>query len=295
MKEADTLLQLELDLYKGQAEVLAKRVCELELRQSGNVVQASNLHSGTQATGKSYIPEHTQHRPKPNCASIDDEQCRETLQAELDRARHKIDELRAEVDLLRAAALDPDGIPPYVRNLCRELAAEREERERCLRIVRDFTQATPDQDSMNAEEWSAEGMMDRSGSVEVTLQRRVASLCRAQRRLRGENADLARRLRAAARDASDAAAAAEDLRRQLELAHEWNALGRRSGDAHAPASRRAGERRTASEQHSRQDAGGPAAPAQRDAEDASGIADAHELWEVGCARDPRSRRAASRA
>ncbi len=31
----DALLQLELELYRGQAQVLAKRVCELELRRQG--------------------------------------------------------------------------------------------------------------------------------------------------------------------------------------------------------------------------------------------------------------------
>jgi hypothetical protein len=253
--QSDALLQLELDLYRGQAQVLAKRVCELELRRQGPEGIGAGSHSNyeglyetrclreiegsptlfeTASGGESSCIDKSFARKEEDALFCPEDEFKGGLHAQLNHKRQTITELRAEIDLLRAAALDPERIPPYVRDLCRELANEREERNKCLRIVRDLSQAAAkdcgEADGTSNEEWSL-GMLDRSSSVEVVLQRRVASLCRAQRRLRGENADLARRLRAAASDAADAAAAADNLRQQLELAGDWRALRRRSDAA----------------------------------------------------------------
>jgi hypothetical protein len=123
----------------------------------------------------------------------------------------------------------------------------------------------------------------------------VASLCRAQRRLRTENADLTRRLREAARDAADAAAAADDLRQQLELGHEWNALRHRSGDASIV-------RRSAGDVAARRaawvtgPAGGalarasaPAAAIMHAGDGEPGAMEADGVWEVSRSCDVRSR------
>jgi hypothetical protein len=104
---SDTLLQLELDLYKGQAEVLAKRVCELELRRhnltggiAGSTVQSRHA--------RDYSPIHGKLQPLG--AASEDQICRriidtpfilndteqrrrEGLQEELDSSRQEIVEL----------------------------------------------------------------------------------------------------------------------------------------------------------------------------------------------------------
>ena len=223
---AESLQQLELELFRRQAVALSRRVREMEAQSPAPTVHSRHTASAqarrtawSQGTFgldlSTRLPHlHTISASADSVQRLEEFRTKE-LQRELERAHALIRELQAELDLLRtSAALQADQIPDYVKDLCKQLAAERGEKEKCLRIIKELTDLADD----GRDEFGSASSLDNVSSIEAVLQRRVASLSKVLHKVEKEKEELKASLRIAAADANEAANAAAELQFQLEIA-----------------------------------------------------------------------------